>query len=229
MRVGEEKLWYLQQLNLFSGMSQAEIEAVSREMRERDRHRGELIIDPESSGDLVYLVKTGALRTYVLGPQGREVTTSILRMGQLFGTSALIGAGEHQGFAEMLEDGVICEMSADEFLRIMTRRPERARQLIVVLARQFLRLEQHLTNLLDPDIAPRLAQLLLQLVESHGGQLQPQFTHGELARLIGTSRETVTRTLAQFVEQGLVELGYRRVIIRDAEGLRREARPRDQA
>jgi CRP-like cAMP-binding protein len=223
MNAGSEKIWYLQRLNLFAGMAPAEIEMVSRDMRERRRRRGETILGPRSAGDRIYLVKSGLVRVYQFDLTGREVTTGLMRPGQLFGTSSLIGVGKQPAFAEAMEDAEICEMAAEEFLAVVKSHPQFAAQVIIAMARQFLGLEQQMARLLSEGVHTRLARVLLQLADSCGGQLPPKLTHADLAGLVGTSRETVTRVLAQFAERGLVTIGYRKLAIADPEALRREA------
>src|SRR6266542_3606358 len=118
MSTKERKLWYLRRLNLFAGMAPAEIEAVAGRLHERACRRREIILDPHAPGDRIYVVKSGAVRIYQLSPEGRELTTALLRPGQLFGTAALVGAGERAAFAEALEDSYICDASVDVFLRM---------------------------------------------------------------------------------------------------------------
>lgn len=157
---------------------------------------------------------------YRLSSEGRELTTAILRPGQIFGTSALFGEAESEAIAEALDEAYVCDASADQFLRLMARHPALAAKISVLLARQLLRLEQQLGRLAFQDAPTRLAQALLVLAEDNGGQLPPNLTHEELATLIGSTRGTVTKTLADFARESAVEIGYRHLVIRDFDHLR---------
>lgn len=210
-----KKLWYLRRLNLFDGMSPVEIEEIAARLRERTCQRRETIVEPYEPGDRIYLVKSGAVRVYQLNADGRELTTAILRPGQLFGTSALIGIGSTGTFVEALEEAYICEASADEFLRIMSAHPLLAAKVTVAMARQLLRLERQLEQLAFQAVPARLAQALLQLAEENGGELPAQLTHEELAKLTGTTRATVTKVLSEFAEEGIVAIGYRKLTLLD--------------
>jgi CRP/FNR family transcriptional regulator, cyclic AMP receptor protein len=224
MNVVERKLWYLRRLNLFAGMEPDEIEQISKRMRDRACQRREMILDPTSSGDRIFLVKRGAVRVYRLSSEGRELTTAILRPGQLFGTSALIGHVESGSFVEGLNnDAYICEASADEFLRIMGGHPVLAAKVTVLMARQLLHMEKQLEQLAFLDVPSRLAETLLLLAEENDEELPSNLTHEELAGLVGTTRETVTKTLSHFVSLGAVEVSYRHVAILDREVLRQQA------
>ena len=225
MGTPEPKLWYLQRLDLFAGLSSDVLDGLGQALPARGRRRGELIAGPDAPPNLVCLVHSGTVRIYQVRRDGRPQTLALLRAGHLFGTSPLIGAAQRAAFARMLDDGEICELVAEEFVRILAGRPASAEQVLVLLLRQLVRLEQESTRLLGRDIRGRLASVLLQLAEEHAGELPERLTHDELARLVGTSRETITRTLVQFAERGLVVGGYRRLRIIDLEGLRREVTP----
>jgi CRP-like cAMP-binding protein len=213
----------MQRLNLFAGLAKEEIEALAGRLHDQVWQRRQLILDPESAGDRIYLVKTGAVRVYQISPEGRELTTAILRPGQLLGTAALAGS-QQAAFAEALEPQTcVCDATAEEFLRMMSAHPVLAAKIMVTLARQALRLEQQLEQLAFREVPVRIAQALIQLAEDNGGELPSSITHESLAKLISSTRETVSKILGQFAEEGLVELGYRRIRVLDWPGLRQVA------
>jgi CRP-like cAMP-binding protein len=84
----DRKLWYMQRLNLFAGLTREEIESLAGRLHDRVLDRRQLILEPESRADRIYLVKTGAVRGYQISSEGRELTTASLRPGQLLGTAA---------------------------------------------------------------------------------------------------------------------------------------------
>ena len=73
------KIWYLRRLNLFDGISQGDLEAISKNLRDRTCRRREAVLAPWDPNDQIYLVKSGAVRVYQLSADGRELTTAILR------------------------------------------------------------------------------------------------------------------------------------------------------
>jgi CRP/FNR family transcriptional regulator, cyclic AMP receptor protein len=228
MAANDRKLWYMQRLNLFAGLSRDEVESLAGRLHDRVLHRRQLIMEPDIRGDRIYLVKTGAVRVYQISPEGRELTTAILRPGQLLGTAALAGMSQPSAFAEALEPQTcVCDATADEFLRMMSAHPMVAAKVMVTLARQALRLEQQLEQLAFQEVPVRLAQALVQLAEDNGGELPSNLTHEALAKLISSTRETVSKTLEQFADAGLVELGYRRLRVLDWPGMRQAARLED--
>lgn len=221
------KLWYLRRLNLFDSMSGDELEAISTKLRDRTCHRGETILAPYEPNDQIFLVKSGA-RIFQLSSDGREITIAILRPGQLFGTSALTGIGKTGTFAQAFEETYICEASAEEFLRIMSAHPLLAARVTISMARQLLRLERQLDQLAFQAVPSRIAQALLQLAEESDGELLAPLTHEDLAKLAGTTRATVTKVLSEFAEEGIVEVGYRRLTLLDRPRLQRLGGLEDQ-
>lgn len=217
------KLWYMRRLNLFAGMDEATIEAVAKRLTGATVRRGQVLVREGQPDDQVFLVKNGAIRLFRRGPEGRELTTAIVRPGQIFGTASVVGVGDPGVMAEAIEPSFICQIGTDQFLRIVCDHALLASRVISTLALQVLRLEQQLERMTFLPVSVRLAQLLLQLAEDNAGQLPKRLTHDELAKLSGATRATVTRTLRQFAEAGLVELGYRHLAITDPTGLRREA------
>src|SRR6266849_3735431 len=211
MSAAQRRLWYMQRLNLFAGLAKDEIEDMAGRLHDRVWQRRQLILDPESAGD----------RVYQISPEGRELTTAILRPGQLLGTAALAGVSQQAAFAEALEPQTcVCDATADEFLRMMSAHPMLAAKIMVTLARQALRLEQQLEQLAFQEVPVRIAQALIQLAEDNGGELPSSITHESVAKLISSTRETVSKILGQFAGEGLVELGYRRIRVLDWPGLR---------
>jgi len=70
MSATERRLWYMQRLNLFGGLSKVEIEALAGQLHDRVLRKRQLILDPGSGGDRIYLVKTGAVRVYQIRQEG---------------------------------------------------------------------------------------------------------------------------------------------------------------
>ncbi|MBI3968859.1 MAG: Crp/Fnr family transcriptional regulator [Chloroflexi bacterium] len=219
----ERKLWFLQRLNLVVGLSEAEREAIARKLRDRVVRRGELVLGPDEPRDRIYLIKSGLIRVFRRGPTGREVTAAFLHPGQLVGTSALFAVGDRDTFARAVEESYVCEITSEDFLRLVTSYPRLAVKLMQTMARQILRLEQQVERQAVQDVRARLVQVLAELAEDSGGQLPPRLTHQELARIAGTTRATVTKVLAELENRGLVQVGYRRLGITDLAGLRQEA------
>ncbi len=220
-----EKIWFLRRLNLFEGMALEEVEEISRELRMRvcaPRHS--LISD---GGDRVYLLKQGRVRLYNLTHDGQEVTTAVVTPGQLFGLGAFIGTDGMATHAEVIEESYLCEAGAQDFLAMLARHPLLMARVVMVMARQIFRLEQTIESMASQPVPQRLAALLVEAMAdgevTGSGVLLPAQSQEALAKLAGTTRESVSRSLSGWRAAQLIAMRGRRIVVLDAERLRREA------
>jgi len=222
-----DKLWYLRRLNLFEGMSADEIERVSHDLRMRSCSAKSSVLD--GSSERVYMVKQGRVRLYHITEEGQEVTTAVLVPGQLFGLGALFGKGGGKAtFAEALEDTVVCDAAAQDFISMMARHPILMAKVMMAMARQMIRLESTIESIVSRPVAGRLADLVITLAEQaerspDGAILLPGYSHEELGKMIGATRESVSRTLGDWRRAGIITMQGRRIVIRKLGALRAQA------
>jgi CRP/FNR family transcriptional regulator len=209
------KLWFLRRLDLFEGMSDSEVARLGTILRERSCRSGiDVIVKP--SGDRIYLVKSGRVRV-----TNGDVNVAVLGPGQLFGTSALFGAALTTQRVTAIEDVVICEAEAGQFLRAMTLHPRLAAKVATLLARQLFELEDTVQRTATDPIAARLADLLMRMADrSSTPWCVRGISQADVARMIGASRESVSRLLAAWEREGIVHLRPRHVDVIDETRLR---------
>jgi len=220
-----DKVWFLRRLNLFEGMSEAEIEEVSHELKMRSCAPRHSVLT--ESGDRVYLLKEGRVRLYHLTVDGQDVTTAVIAPGQLFGIGAFLGGDGTATHAEALEESYICEAGAQDFLTMLARHPLLMARVVMVMARQIFRLEQTIESMASQQVPQRLAGLLLEeMAEGEkidGGVLLPSHSQEELAKLIGSTRESVSRTLSSLRTDKAITMRGRRIVVLRPDRLRQEA------
>jgi CRP-like cAMP-binding protein len=218
-----DKVEFLSRLNLFEGMAHEEVEDISRELRMTRHPRGAVILDAE--GDRVYLLKEGRVRLYHVTPDGHEVTTAVLRPGQMFGLAALFGRDE-EAIAACLDDCLVCDAGAHDFLAILARHPLMLAKVMMAMAKQIFHLQQTIEHLAAEPVRSRLARHLLGLAEGgmtgDEGCLLPPATQEDLAQVVSATRETVARTLGVWRRQRIIEMQGRRIVLRDIQRLRAE-------
>lgn len=218
-----DKIWYLRRLNLFDEMSDDEVEQISRKLHMWRCDARHSCLDQAS--DRIYLLKAGRVRLYQLTADGHELTTAIVVPGQMFGIGALVG-GTTATHTESLEESVVCEAAAAEFMALMARHPLLMAKVLVSMARHIVTLEQSLERIAYKSVPTRLADLLLSLVpdaeEASDGTALPRYSQEELAKMIGATREAVARALGDWRHQDLVTTDGG-IVLRDVEGLRRVA------
>lgn len=214
-----DKLWFLRRLDLFEGLSEAQMERLAELMRDRACRVGEdVVVRP--AGDRVYLVKKG--RVSVLD---RGVASAVLGPGQVFGTSAFFGATTTDQRVVAIDETVICEAPAGQFLAAMATHPRLAARMITILARQIFELERTVERTATDPVSQRLADLLLRTAKRDGERMEVRaLAQADLARMIGASRESVSRLIASWERLGILRSGQRRIEIADEERLASLAR-----
>src|SRR5258708_1146191 len=174
-----DKLWYLRRLNLFEGMSVEEVERVSHDLRMRSCSAKSSVLD--GSAERVHMVKERPVRLYHITPNRQQLTTAVLGPGQLFGLGALFGKGGDATFAEALEDTVICDAAAPDFINMMAHHPILMAKVMMAMARQMIRLESTIESIVSRPVAGRLADLVITLTDpadrsAKGATLLPAYS-----------------------------------------------------
>jgi CRP-like cAMP-binding protein len=205
-----DKLWFLRRLDLFNGLSEAEMHRLAELMKDRACRLGEdVVVRP--AGDRIYLVKKGRVTILESG-----VAACVLSPGQIFGTSAFFGAATTGQRVVALEDTVICEAPAGQFLAAMATHPRLAARLMTLMAKHIFDLERTVERTATEPVSQRLADLLLQMAKRDGARVEVRaMAQADLARMIGASRESVSRQIASWERDGILRGGQRRIEILD--------------
>jgi CRP/FNR family cyclic AMP-dependent transcriptional regulator len=218
-----DKIGYLQMVDIFQDLTEAEIEEIDRATTMSTYRRGKIFYMPEDTSEVLFLVKKGRVQLYRISPDGKKLVIGTVGPGTVFGEMALIGQGMQNTFAEAVEECVLCVMSRDDVERLLVTKPKVALRIFEALGRRLRDAEGRLEEIAFKGIPARLASLLLQLSEEQGGDSIVGLTHQDLGEQIGTYRETTTQTLNSFKADGLLDIGRKRITILDREGLQRIA------
>jgi len=209
------KFWFLRKLDLFRCLSDAQLHQLGALLHDRACRAGaDVVVRP--TGDRIYVLKQGRVRV-----MHGDVAVAVLAPGQVFGTSALFGVAMTGQRVVALDEVVVCEAPAGEFLTAMATHPGLAAQVTMALARQVFDLEQAVERSAVDPIEARLAGLLLRLATPVEGRLRVrELTQADLAKMIGTSRESVSRAIARWERAEVLRSAPKRTEILDADALR---------
>ena len=221
-----------QQLNatyLFQDLSQEDLAALEQRMPLKMVETGNLIYSPEEHAEVLFLLKNGRVRLFRLSPDGKALTTAIVEPGSVFGEMALLGQGMQDSFAEALENCAIYTLNRRDVQDVLLADPRVARRLLELVSRRLAETERKLEDFAFKNVPQRLASLLLQLAHVRPDQaeeavaLPARYTHQQLAEMIGTYRETATKVLNDFRQQGWVRIDHGRIQLLDLAALREMA------
>ena len=217
-------------LPLFAALDDDANAALREAMRQEQFQRGQTIFNEGDQGDKLYAVIEGKVKLARTAPDGRENLQAVLGPGEMFGELSLFDPKPRTAGAIAVTDSVLASLAHDALRPWITGRPAVAVQLLKALAQRLRRTNDVLADLVFSDVPARVAKALLGLAERFG-QPTPEglhvahdLTQEELAQLVGASRETVNKALADFSARGWLRIESRAVVIKDVEGLTRRVK-----
>jgi CRP-like cAMP-binding protein len=222
-------IWYLKTCALFERLTDDEAEQLNRRARVRRFPHKALIYAPADTEPTVLILASGRVKIYDLTSEGRETILAFIEQGELFGELAALDGEPRQEFAEAVESSEILAIPGEDFLTLLGSRADLALSVTRLVGLRRRRIENRLRNILFLPSRARLVRLLIELIETHGELLGTRhtirfpLTHQDLASLIGVTRETVTLTLHQLQEEGLIAVERQRVTVNNMRKLRQEA------
>jgi CRP/FNR family transcriptional regulator, cyclic AMP receptor protein len=215
---------------LFEALDDEDAKALRSEMTDVRLSRGERLFAEGDDGDCLYVVLEGKIKLTRAAPDGRENLLSVVGPGEMFGELSLFDPRPRTSSASAVTDALLAELAHDKLINWLTGRPEVALHLLRALAQRLRRANDVMADLVFTDVPGRVAKQLLDLAGRFGEQqddglhVHHDLTQEELAQLVGASRETVNKALADFVARGWIQLSARSVVLLDQERLRRRAR-----
>ena len=212
---------------LFEGLTDAALADLDGRLRAAGFRKGELIYSPYDRGDALYLIEAGRVRLYRSAHDGRQLTLAMLDPGMSFGQVAVLEHELQDAYAEALTDCSVRLLTADALERAMAEHPRLALNLMRALAARLRDAEDQVESLAFRPVPARLAAKLLELMDRYGRvtpsgiRIDERFTHLQLAEMIGTSRETLTKVLNELRDEHLIDVRERLVWVLDVDGLER--------
>ena len=220
----------LRQAPLFSALDDEAAAALRSSMSENRLRRGEVLFHEGDPGDKLYIVTDGKVKLGRTSSDGRENLLAILGPGQMFGELSLFDPGPRSATVTAVTETTFLSLSHDDLLRWLEGRPGVSLGLLTQLAGRLRKTNEVVADLVFSDVPGRVAKALLDLADRFGRtaddgvHVHHDLTQEELAQLVGASRETVNKALADFASRGWLRLEPRSVVIHDVERLRRRAR-----
>ena len=215
---------------IFQGVDQDAAEALAKEMETLDFRKGEIVFNEGEPGDSLYIVTSGKIKVGRRAADGRQNLIAVMGPSDMLGELSLFDPGPRTATATAVVDTRVARLRKQALRPWLANRPEIAEQLLRVLARRLRRTNDSVADLIFTDVPGRVAKALLQMAdrfgsrEGEGLRVKHDLTQEELAQLVGASRETVNKALADFVHRGWIQLQGKSVVVLDEERLRRRAR-----
>ncbi|HET9614499.1 MAG TPA: Crp/Fnr family transcriptional regulator [Candidatus Limnocylindrales bacterium] len=231
MVVGDDRVAAdaLRRCGLFGGADDSAIETLVRHLRVRRFRRGETVFHQGDPGDALFVVDKGSVKVVLPSDEGAEpAIVAILGPGEFFGELAILDGSPHSATIVAVEPTETLVLHRDAFLSLIDTDAGLRRALLASLAVEIRRLTGHVEDLHFLDLPGRLASRILRLAERSGPpagdgsvSIPWPYTQSELAGMIGGSRQSVNRLLADLADQELVRIERDQLIVPDLERLGR--------
>ena len=178
---------------------------------------GQTIAEPHELNQNLYTLMKGRVQLIREGPNGRRLAIAALGPGAMFGEGALLQGEDPSMKAVALTDCIIWAVSAPLAQELVMRYPVLSWGILQTVGERLAQVENRMEEVAYKRLPERLAGLLIEL--SNGSRAIRGTSHQALADMLGTYRETISAILRSFKDAGLVELGYRKIELRDVRGL----------
>ena len=171
----------------------------------------------------------GLVKISIISQDGRENDIALLKPGDCFGEMPILDGGPRSATAIALDPTETMTLTLDDFLAFLKEHSKVAIQIIGLLVRRLRAMDEMMGDMLFLDVPTRVSKKLLELVKMYrdsadsSGNVTVPLGQEELSRLVGSSRETVSRTLNIYKKKGLLKTSHRRITITNLEGLERMA------
>ncbi len=206
---------------LFGGLPEEQVQAVAEICQERTFARGEMIFFEGDPGDGFYMVLSGKVKIYKMSLAGKEQILHIFGPGEPFGEVPVFNGQPFPANAESLMASTLYFFPRQEFVALVHQLPSLALNMLAVLSLRLRRFATQIENLSLKEVPERLAAYLLYLAEEQGSEdmVTLDISKGQLASLLGTSPETLSRIFGRMSEQGLIDVQGRIIRLLDRDGL----------
>ena len=217
----------LERVPFLAALPAREREALAGVVKRRRFGKGQVIFHKDDPGQSLFIIAEGAVSIYLPSPQGADLVLALLGAGDFFGDLALLDGELRTASAAAVEETETLVLLREEFLRLVTSRPEAVLAVLSVVTHRLREADEMAGDLAFLDVGGRLAKKLLELAAAHGVPgpqgvlLDVPLTQEELASMVGVTRESVNRHLALFRRLGLVDSEGRRFVLLDPEALQR--------
>ena len=215
---------------LFTALDDAAAASLRASMDTVKIAKGSILFKEGDDGEHLYVIIEGKLKLGTSSGDGRENLLSILGPGEMFGELSLFDPGPRTSTATAVTDAKLLSLSHEKVIPWLKQNPEVSLQLLTRLSQRLRRTNEAVGDLVFSDVPGRVAKALIDLGDRFGKTtaegllVNHDLTQEELAQLVGASRETVNKALADFAGRGWLKLDGRSVLITDVERLGKRSR-----
>ncbi len=219
----ESKIVFLRRVPIFGGVDDESLIKVASITSEKNYSKKNIVFHEGDYGDALYIIKSGRTKIAKVALDGREKTLTILKGGDFFGEMAIFDDMPRSATAESMDNDVrLLSISKNDFERLIIENPSIAIRIMKDLTRRIRQVNEQVQDLAFKDVHGRVASTLFNLLtaekevskDPNKDQINSlKMTHQDLANMVGSSRETVTRALNRLQDEGIISISHQQISI----------------
>jgi len=212
---------FLRNIDLFKDLRKEQIAQLAEMTELSNYEKGERIFYEGDRADGFFVVHSGRVKIFKLSGEGKEQILHVMEPGDPFGEVPMFAGGRYPADAEAVEPSLLLFFSRASFTDMISREPSLAMSMMTSLSGRLLHLTTLIENLSLKEVPERLASYLLYLRErDKGTDLDLRISKGQLANILGTSPETLSRALGKMSARGVIKVQGRNIRLLDPEAMK---------
>jgi CRP-like cAMP-binding protein len=210
MSEGSERSQALRVIPLFGNLEEGALDEIAGLLIDRKFPKDAVIFEEGSVGDYMYLIREGQVKVTKMSDDGREKILEMLEPGDFFGEMSLLDREPRSASIKTTQACLLLALSRQDFLDLLRQNPDVAMEMIRVMARRLRETDEQIGGLLFERVESRTRRILLRMAkdpapDDAARRTTPAVTHQQLADLVGTSRETITRVVKDLKDSGWLD------------------------
>jgi len=218
-RVRKDVLDSLRGIPLFRRVSEGDLEELATHLIERRFPKNATVVEEGLPGDYMYVIREGRVKVTKASEDGREKIMNFLEKGAFFGDMALLGNETRSASVKTLEESLLLALSRRDFIDLLRQSPDLSLAVIEELANRLRETNEQARSLSFQGVEDRTRSLFERIARpearAQGARMTPVLTHQQIADMVGTSRETVTRAIKQLKQSGWLTQEGKRYVVPD--------------
>ncbi len=212
---------FLRNVPLFKGFNDDHIANLAKLVKVQAFGGEEIIFNQEDKGDALFIIQAGRIKVSLFSEAGKEIILSILREGDFFGEMALIDGEPRSANVTSIDPTELLILERVDFMNYLKQSPDLSLMLLVEMSQRLRIADDKIGSLALLDVYGRIARYLIKLAKAEGKITKEGIvivnrpTHQEIAGLVGTSRETVSRTLTDLQKRGVISVTKDEIILKE--------------
>jgi len=207
---------------IMEDMSDKELQKIKQYSYNKHCKKGEIVFLEGDKDKRLFLVLSGLFKVFKTASTGRNKTLNILGKGDFFGEMALIDESRRLTSVQAINEGKLLVIDRNKYKELIREFPEVALKTIGILSLRLQEANQEIKNLTFQTTEDRLKKTLKEIGEKFGEKqeeeicIRQRFTHQELADMVGTTRERITRLLGSFQQENLLRIENRTIFLNNS-------------